>query len=92
MDLRISNCNNFFKIKGILNKKSLEVFQNEFSNIFEKVNNLTISIQDIESMDRYGVNALAALHNEAIEKNKSLSIVGLGCKDLYNHFKAENAA
>ncbi|NMH87222.1 hypothetical protein [Flavivirga algicola] len=92
MDLRISNCNNFFKIKGILNKNSLEVFQNEFNNIFEKVNNLTISIQDIESMDRYGVNALAALHNEAIQKNKSLSIIGLGCKDLYNHFKAENAA
>ncbi len=92
MDLRISNCNNFFKIKGILNKSNLEVFRNEFNNIFEKVNTLTISIQDIESMDRYGVNALAALHNEAIEKNKNLSIVGLGCKDLYNHFKAENAA
>ena len=92
MDLKISSCNNFFKIKGILNRNSLEVFQNEFKNIFEKVNNLTISIQDVESMDRHGVNALAALHNEAIEKNKNLAIIGLGCKDLYNHFKAENAA
>ncbi|MDD7886808.1 hypothetical protein [Flavivirga sp. 57AJ16] len=90
MDLTISSCNNFFKIKGILNRHSLEVFQNEFKNIFEKVNNLTISIQDIESMDRYGVNALAALHNEAVKKNKSFSIIGLGCKDLYNHFKSEN--
>ncbi|MDO5968564.1 hypothetical protein Q4Q35_01980 [Flavivirga aquimarina] len=92
MDLKISNCNNFFKIKGILNRNSLEAFQNEFQNIFEKVNNLTISIEDIESMDRYGVNAFVALHNEAIQKNKNLSIIGIGCKDLYNHFKAENAA
>ncbi|GAA3635668.1 STAS domain-containing protein [Flavivirga jejuensis] len=92
MDLKISNCNNFFKIKGILNRNNLEVFQNEFKNIFEKVNNLTISIQDIESMDRYGVNAFVSLHNEAIQKNKNLSIIGIGCKELYNHFKAENAA
>ena len=92
MDLKISNCNNFFKIKGNLNKSNLGVFQNEFKNIFERVNALTISIEAIESMDRFGVNSLAELHKEAISKNKSLSIIGLGCKDLYNHFKSEIAA
>lgn len=92
MDLKISNCNNFFKIKGNLNKSNLGVFQNEFKNIFERVNALTISIEGIESMDRFGVNAIAELHKEAISKNKSLSIIGLGCKDLYNHFKSEIAA
>lgn len=92
MELKITNCNNFFKIKGTLDKNNLEVFQSEFKNIFEKVNTLTISIEYIESMDRFGVNALAELHKEAISKNKSLSIIGLGCKDLYNHFKSEIAA
>jgi len=92
MELKITNCNNFFKIKGTLDKKNLGVFQSEFKNIFEKVNSLTISIEDIESMDRHGVNALAELHKEAIAKHKSLSIIGLGCKDLYNHFKSEVAA
>ncbi len=92
MELKISSCNNFFKIKGSLNKNNLEVFQNEFQDIFERLNDLTISIQDIESMDRYGVNAFMELHNEAILKNKNLSIIGLGCKDLYNHFKTQNAA
>jgi ABC-type transporter Mla MlaB component len=92
MELKITNCNNFFKIKGTLDKKNLGVFQSEFKNIFEKVNSLTISIEAIESMDRYGVNALAELHKEAIAKHKSLSIIGLGCKDLYNHFKSEVAA
>lgn len=92
MDLKITNCNNFFKIKGILNKNNLDVFQNEFSNIFEKLNTLTISIEDVERMDRFGVTAIANLHKEAINKNKKLSIVGYGCKDLYNHFKTSTAA
>lgn len=92
MDLKISNCNNFFKIKGTLDKNNLEVFKSEFKNIFDQVNSLTISIEDVDSMDRVGVDALTALHKEAILKNKKLSIIGLGCKDLYNHFKTEIAA
>ncbi len=92
MDLRITNCNNFFKMKGELNKKSLSIFQNEFQNIFNRVSTLTISIEDVKSMDRYGVKALTELHNEAVSKNKSMAIVGFGSKDLYNHFKANTAA
>lgn len=92
MDLKISNCNNFFKIKGTLNKDNLGVFQSIFQNIFEKAQSLIISIEDVDSMDRFGVNALTELHKEAIAKNKNLSIIGLGCEDLYNHFKTEIAA
>ncbi|WP_308993185.1 STAS domain-containing protein [Mariniflexile litorale] len=92
MDLKISNCNNFFKIKGALNKNNLGLFKSEFKNIFEKVQSITISIEDVDIMDRFGVSALAELHKEAISKNKNLSIIGLGCEDLYNHFKTEMAA
>ncbi|WP_445732718.1 STAS domain-containing protein [Mariniflexile sp.] len=92
MELKITSCNNFFKIKGTLDKNNLGLFQSEFRNIFEKTNTLTISIEAIDSMDRFGVSALANLHKEAIAKNKSLSIIGLGCEDLYNHFKSEIAA
>ena len=92
MDLKITHCNNFFKVQGILNKNSVELFNDEFNNIFDKVNTLTISIQEIISMDKYGVEAIAKLHEEALAKNKRLSIVGLGCKELYDHFKTEVAA
>jgi len=33
--------------------------------------------------------ALARLHNESITKSKRLSIIGIGCKELYQHFKSE---
>lgn len=92
MDLQITNCNNFFKVKGILNKSNVGIFQNEFSNIFDKVNDLTISIKDIESMDKYGVSAIAKIHEEALMKNKRFSIIGYGCKELYDHFKTGAAA
>lgn len=92
MDLQISNCNNFFKVKGILNKTNVGLFQKEFNNIFDTFNDLTISIKDIESMDKYGVNAIAQIHEEALSKNKRFSIIGYGCKELYDHFKADTAA
>lgn len=89
MELQITNYNNFFKIKGILSKPNLSVFKNEFNNVFDKVNKLTISIEHIEWMDKHGVEALASLHAESILKNKELSIIGLGCKELYEHFTTE---
>lgn len=92
MDLKITNTNNFFRMKGILNRNTLHIFNEEFRHIFEYANTITISIEEIVSMDRYGVNAIAALHDEAIAKNKSMAIIGMGSKDLYDHFKSQIAA
>jgi len=92
MDLKITNCNNFFKVKGTLNKDSLDIFKAEFKGIFNRVGTLTISVEEVESIDKYGVNALTELHQESIAKNKSLAIIGFGAKDLYNHFKSQEAA
>lgn len=92
MSLRITSCNNYFKLKGIFNKESMNVFKSEFDNIFDYFSSLTINIEDVESMDNYGVNALANLHEQSIARNRKLSIIGLGCKDLYDHFKSNPAA
>ena len=92
MNLEITNYNNFFKIKGFLNRKNLHLFQTEFDRIFDSVDKLTISIEVLVSVDRYGVNALAKLHNEAISKKKSFSIIGFGCKNVYDHFTTNDAA
>ncbi|GAA4805003.1 STAS domain-containing protein [Litoribaculum gwangyangense] len=92
MDLKITNSNSFFKIKGVLDRSTLHIFNEEFRHIFERINILTISIQEVESIDEYGVAAIAKLHQEALTKNKRLSIIGFGCKDLYDHFKTETAA
>jgi uncharacterized protein YdcH (DUF465 family) len=89
MDLQITSYNNRFQIKGTLNKLNLKIFNAHFSNIFDKLDEVLLDIERIESIDRAGVMALARLHNESINKSKSLSIIGLGCKELYQHFKSE---
>lgn len=92
MELTITNYNNFYKLKGSLNQSNLEVFNKTFQFIFEKFDSLTLSIDDLENIDRFGVKALVNLHNQSISRNKQLSIVGLGCKELYDHFKSEETA
>ena len=92
MSLRITSCNNYFKLKGTFNKESMDIFSSEFENIFDYFSSLTINIEDVESMDSYGVKALANLHQQSIERNRKLAIIGLGCKDLYEHFKSNSAA
>ncbi|BAO75985.1 hypothetical protein [Winogradskyella sp. PG-2] len=89
MDLEITNYNNRFQIKGSLNKLNLKTFNAHFANIFDKLDDIHINIESVESIDRAGVMALARLHNESINKSKKLSIIGCGCKELYQHFKAE---
>ena len=91
MDLSIISCNNFIKLKGILNENNVGLFQTELLKAFRKYNVLTISIEELQTVDRFGVNALADLHIKAIKDNKQLSIVGLGCKELYEHFKESEA-
>lgn len=92
MNLEITNANNFFKVKGALDRRNIHVFKKEFRNVFEKTSAITLSIEHLTSIDRYGVSAIAQLHNEALVKNKRLSIIGLGHGSLYNHFKTEEAA
>jgi anti-anti-sigma regulatory factor len=89
MDLKITNYNNRYQIKGSLNKLNLKTFNDYFSNIFDKLDDVLLDIESVESIDRAGVMALAKLHNESITKSKRLSIVGLGCKELYDHFKTQ---
>jgi len=84
MDLRISNQNNFYEVKGALNKKNIHVFQSAFKNIFDTSTNVRISVEGLEAIDREGRNALAQLHNESLAKQKSLSIIGSGREDIFN--------
>ena len=92
MELKITQHDNYFHVTGTLTKFNVHQFKKEFSNVFDKQNALTISIENLTSIDRYGVNALAQLHNEALVKGKKLSIVGMGSDDLYEHFNSKESA
>ncbi|HLT53485.1 MAG TPA: hypothetical protein VKZ97_06330 [Flavobacteriaceae bacterium] len=86
MNLEITCYNNLYKVSGVLDRRSISLFQKEFRKIFDKVNSLTLSIEELESIDRYGVMELTRLHNESITQNKKFAIIGRGNKDLYEEF------
>lgn len=92
MNLEIIKHPTFFQVNGTLTKFNLHLFKKEFSNVFDKRDSLIINIEGLTSIDRYGVTALAQLHNESLAKRKKLSIIGMGCDDLYEHFKSEETA
>ena len=89
MDLRIYNQNNFYEIKGALNKKNIHVFQEAFEDIFETATNIKISLEGLEAIDREGKNALRQLHNESMARHKSLSFIGSGREDIFNFLNQE---
>ncbi|WP_248722051.1 STAS domain-containing protein [Seonamhaeicola sp. ML3] len=92
MGLIINSSSNFFELAGVLNQENVVDLQRVIRKGLKKYDQLTISIEAVESIDRYGVKAIAELHDEALNNDKRLSIVGYGCKDLYNHFKSTDAA
>ena len=92
MVLEILNCENCYKLSGNLTRHNLHIFFNVFENIFEETDDLTISIEGVMSIDRYGVNAIAKLHNESLNKQKKFSLIGLGNRELIQEFNSIDAA
>jgi len=88
MSLEIRKANNYFKVKGTLNKKNVHLFENEFKQILDIFNAITISLEDLVNVDKYGLKAIDRIQNEAHLKNKRLSIIGAGSNALYHHFKS----
>jgi ABC-type transporter Mla MlaB component len=92
MVLEICICDNCFRLKGNLTKKHLYIFQKAFKDIFNKVDDLILNIEELNAIDRDGVSAITKLHNLALTENKKLTIIGLGNKELYDHFRTSDAA
>ncbi len=88
MTLEIKNANNFFKVKGTLNKKNVPLFENKFKSVLELFNAITVSLEDLVNIDRHGLKAIERLQNEALSQNKRLAIIGTGNSNLYSYFKA----
>ncbi|MGB3607095.1 STAS domain-containing protein [Psychroserpens sp.] len=90
MAIDVERSNHYFKVKGALDKHSITEFKRYLSGVFETSTPITICIEDVVSIDQHGVNALTELYRESIEKQKTISIVGSGCKELYQHFRTQN--
>lgn len=89
MTIDIEKHNHLYKVIGRLEQQNIKEFKRKFKDIWKKSDSITICIENVKCIDQYGVAALTQLYNEALAKQKRLSFVGIGCKDLYEHFNTK---
>ena len=92
MKLKITGYNNYYEVKGALTKANVQSFLKEFEQILITNNTLTISLQKLDGIDRDGISALTKLHNQALAKEKRLSIVGYGYGEAFEQLNSEENA
>ncbi|WP_452229643.1 MULTISPECIES: STAS domain-containing protein [unclassified Lacinutrix] len=92
MKLIITNNDNIYRVKGNLIKMNISIFKNGLKDIFNQADDVILNLQELSAIDNQGVVAIAQLHNEALSKNKKLSIVGLGNGQVSNRFKSSQVA
>ncbi|MEW4923787.1 STAS domain-containing protein [Algibacter sp. 2305UL17-15] len=92
MKLNITICNNFYNLSGVLNSDTSTLLEQEIYSAYTKFDKLTINIENLKSIDSKGLDVLAKLHYQAAKDQKEFSIIGLGCKEIYDHFESSEAA
>lgn len=92
MDLKITACNNFFKLSGVLNENNTLIFKKEICDAIDAYQKLTISVDALEAIDANAVESFTNVYFYAKSLQKEFTIVGVGCKELYDHFQSYKVA
>ncbi|MEY8850070.1 STAS domain-containing protein [Psychroserpens sp. XS_ASV72] len=92
MALQIIENNNTFELHGTLNTATSKSFLNHVKLLMAHTKEMTLSIDHLSFIDESGVGALKHLLTEAFRQHLKFSIIGYGCKDIYDEFKSALAA
>lgn len=92
MKLKITSYNNFCTVKGVLDKTHVPLFLQELRDLLFEVNSLTLSLEGLDEIDKYGMRAINQIQHEFNKYKKHLSIIGLRGNGLYLNFKKQKAA
>mgnify|MGYP000035324952 CR=1 FL=1 len=87
MSLQILECNGTLYLKGILNLTNTSPLITHIERVFKNTKEVTINIDQVREIDRSGVTAFKTIYSSAQKENKQFSIIGHGCKDIYEEFR-----
>ena len=91
MALRITEDNGIFEAAGPLNASTSESFRNHLERIAAKYKKVTINIDKVDYIDASGLSLLREFYLNGLRYNRDFSIIGYGCKEIYEQFKFEKA-
>lgn len=92
MALQISEKKGTFYLKGKLNCSTVRSFIIHFEYCITKYDRIFLNIDKVKEIDVSGLAAIKTLMALALRKNKMLSTIGYGSKDIYDHFDDLNVA
>ncbi|XCF05343.1 STAS domain-containing protein [Tamlana crocina] len=92
MALKIKQIKDVFMVEGTIISDTVKQFKNhlEFLIIYSKA--LTINIDAVTSIDKDGMKAIEELYKMALTYKKPFTIVGYGCKEIYEDILVNDAA
>ncbi len=92
MSLKISEQNGTFFVNGKINTSTLNSFKSYFHYNLSQNNKVIMNIDNVIEIDKSGLEIIRNLNNKALLENKMFSIVGYGCKEIYDDFNQFNVA
>ncbi|MFD2567403.1 STAS domain-containing protein [Pseudotenacibaculum haliotis] len=86
MAILIENQKNVFNVKGEINQLNAKILKSYVESQFHAYDRVVLNINDVRKIDKAGINILTSLYKVSLLKQKSFSIIGYGCKDIYDEF------
>lgn len=92
MALQITQQNGTFSLKGKLNTNTTRSFIIHFEYIIEQLQNVVVNIDDVTEIDQDGLQGIKTLKAIALRNYKLFSVIGNGCKDIYQDLNCSQVA
>ncbi len=92
MALQITQQNGTFLVSGKLNTSTTRSFIIHFEYIIEQHQNIVLNIDGVSEIDYDGLEGIKTLTAIALRNHKMFSVIGNGCKDIYQDFNASQVA
>ncbi|PWH82005.1 hypothetical protein DIS18_12115 [Algibacter marinivivus] len=92
MALRIKENNGTFLVEGTINNTTVKQFKNHLEFLLAYSKSLTINIDKVTAIDKNGLKVIEDLFEAAEFYNKAFSVIGYGCKDIYESINMSVAA
>ena len=92
MALTIKENNGKFLVEGTINTATVKQFKNHLEFLLVYTKSLTINIDNVTAIDKNGLKVIKDLFEAAEFYNKPFSVIGYGCKDIYESIDVSVAA
>ncbi len=92
MALKIKENNGIFFIEGFINGSTVKQFKSHLDFLILYTKGLTINIEGVKLIDANGMKAFRDLYTTALISKKHFSIIGYGCKEIFQDFETNIAA